>query len=104
MLQIFSGIAFLFKPPWLELVDFSALTVNKKTPRFTVYLISLKTRCVDMENQRMLLAWQLIAFKGKLMALSHLEVYQNTKHYPKLFLFNCTYTAGSKVFGCYEKS
>ena len=52
----------------------------------------------------MLLAWQLIAFKGKLMTLPHLEVYQNAKHCPKLFLFNYTYAAGSKVFACYEKS
>ena len=57
-----------------------------------------------MENQRMLWAWQMIAFKGKLMTLSHLEVYQNTKHYPKLYSFNCTHTAGSKVFAYYEKS
>ena len=81
---MFSGIAIFLKPPWLWL--------------------SLKTRCVDMENQRMVLAWQLIAFKGKRMTLSHLEVYQNTKHCPKPFLFNCTYTTGSNVFACYEKS
>ena len=67
-MQMFSGIAIFLKPPWLWL--------------------SLKTRCVDMENQRMVLAWQLIAFKGKRMTLSHLEVYQNTKHCPKPFLFN----------------
>ena len=57
-----------------------------------------------MENQSVLLDWQLIAFKAKLMTLSYLEVYQNSKDCPEHFLFNFTNTPGSIVFACYEKS